>query len=518
VGTNNGLIKVTKDHGVTWTDVTIPNLPNPTRADISTIDSSHTDPAAAYVAIDYHATGDYKPYFYRTHDFGKTWTPIVSGLRTDQPSGSFARVIRVDTKKAGLLFAGTESSMYVSFDDGDHWQSLMLNLPNTSYRDIQIHENDLVVGTYGRSFWVLDDYSPLRQMTPATASEPAHIFKPGDAIRVRRNVNGDTPFPPEVPHALNPPLGAVIYYYLGSKPSGVIRLEISDAAGKVVRHMSSAPLPPSIDPLPQVPDFWAEIPRPMPAEIGTNRINWNIRYDNPPASSHSINSVMGAFAGDTPPGPEGPLALPGVYTVKLTVDGKSYTQTVTVKNDPRSPATALDLRVQHDLQMKIDDRIREAWDGYNQVAAMRDAVGQITRANPPAGVAAAAAAFDTKLGCVGGNAGAGGRGGGGGGAGRGGGGGAPSPCGTPVPPTFRDLNGSLIRQLETLDFGDMAPNEPMDKVYMSGCTELKTMVTNWQTINAKDLVAFNVLLAKNNLKAVVAASPAPAMPVCGAAK
>ena len=146
VGTNNGLIKVTRNHGVTWDDATIPDLPNPTRADISAIDASHHDPATAYVAIDYHTTGDYKPYLYRTRDYGKTWTTIVNGLATDQPSGSFARVIRADTKKAGLLFAGTESSVYVSFDDGDTWQSLMLNLPNTSYRDSRFKDNDLVAG------------------------------------------------------------------------------------------------------------------------------------------------------------------------------------------------------------------------------------------------------------------------------------------------------------------------------------------------------------------------------------
>ena len=216
-------------------------------------------------------------------------------MRTDQPSGSFARVIRADTKKAGLLFAGTESSMYVSFDDGDDWQSLQLNLPNTSYRDIVIKDNDLVVGTYGRSIWILDDYSPLRQMTAAIASEPAHLFKPGDAIRVRRNVNGDTPFPPEVPHALNPPPGALVYYYLNTKPSSDITLEVRDAAGNVVRHYSSAPIPPLREaPLP-VPDHWIATPKPMPTATGTNRINWDIRYDAPPAFSHSyeINANEG---------------------------------------------------------------------------------------------------------------------------------------------------------------------------------------------------------------------------------
>ncbi|MCX6538437.1 MAG: hypothetical protein NT151_05815 [Acidobacteria bacterium] len=513
VGTNNGVIHVTRNNGVSWEDVTIPNLPNPTRADISTIDASHHDAATAYVAIDYHTTGDYKPYFYRTRDYGKTWTAIVDGLPTDQPSGSFARVIRADTRKAGLLFAGTESSMYVSFNDGDTWQSLMLNLPNTSYRDIAIHDNDLVVGTYGRGFWILDDYSPLRQITPAVVSEPAHLFKPGDAIRVRRNVNGDTPFPPEVPHAANPPLGAIIDYYLGSAPAKDITLAIMDASGQVVRHLSSAPIAPLPDPPPAVPDYWLEKPKPMPTAVGANRINWNIRYDNPPAFTHNYAQVMGAMAGDTPASPEGPLALPGVYTLKLAVNGKAYTQTVTVKNDPRSPATAADLRAQHALQMKLVDGIKEAWDAYNQVAAMRAAVADLSRSNPPADVAAASTAFEAKLAAMGGTTGGGRRGAGGGG----GGGGFGAGRGAAAPPNFVGINGALIRQLDTLDFGDMAPNEPMNKAYAAGCGELKTAVLNWKTINGQDLTAFNAILTKNNLKPVASAPTALPIPVCAPA-
>jgi photosystem II stability/assembly factor-like uncharacterized protein len=509
VGTNNGLIKVTKNHGATWDDVTIPDMPNPTRADISAIDASHHDAATAYVAIDYHTTGDYTPYLYRTRDYGKTWTKIVSGLRTDQPSGSFARVIRNDTKKAGLLFAGTESSMYVSFDDGDNWQSLMLNLPNTSYRDIVIKDNDLVVGTYGRSFWILDDMSPLRQITPALASEHAHLFKPGDAIRVRRNVGGDTPFPPEVTHALNPPVGAIIYYYLGAKPSGDITLDIMDANGKTVRHFSSAPIPPLNEPPPSVPDYWLEKLKPMPTEIGTNRINWNIRYDSPPAFSHSYE--ISANFGETPASPEGPLALPGVYTVRLTVDGKSYTQTVTVKNDPRSPATAADLRAQNDLLMKAYDGAKEARAGYDQVTAMRAAVTAVMRSNPPADVATAAAAFAAKLAAVGGSGAAGGRGGGGGG-GRGGTPGAPPP-----PPNFAAINGVMDRHVTALEPGDMAPNEPQQRSYLSACGDLKSAVATWKAINAQELAALNAVLAKNNIGQIPAASPALAVSVCSSA-
>jgi photosystem II stability/assembly factor-like uncharacterized protein len=505
IGTNNGLIKVTKDHGKTWDDVTIPDLPNPTRADMSAIDASHHDAATAYVAIDYHGVGDYTPHLYRTHDYGKTWTKIVNGLATNQPSGSFTRVIRADTKKPGLLFAGTESSMYVSFDDGDTWQSLMLNLPNTSYRDITIHENDLVVGTYGRGFWILDDISPLRQVIAPVATEPAHLFKPGDAIRVRRNVNGDTPFPPEVPHAKNPPLGAIIYYYLSAKPSSDIMLEIADASGHVVRHMSSAPIPPLNESPPTVNDFWLEKPLPMPSDPGMHRINWNIRHDSPPAFTHSYE--INANPGETPASPEGPLALPGVYTLRLTVDGKTYTQPLNIKNDPRSPASTTDLRAQHDLQLKLTAGVQEAWDGYKQVTAMRAAVGELTKGSPPAEVATATKEFDTKLAAIGGST-ASGR--------RGGGGGFPGAGGPPPAPTFAVVQATMIRQLGTLDPGDMAPNDPMLRAYSVICNDLKTVVSNWTVLNGEPLAAFNAVLAKTNLHPVSAASPPLIAPVCTA--
>lgn len=504
VGTNNGLIKVTKDHGLTWTDVTIPDLPNPTRADMSTIDASHHDAAEAYVAVDFHTVGDYAPYFYRTKDYGKTWTKIVNGLATDQPSGSFGRVIRADTKKAGLLFAGTESSMYVSFDDGDEWQSLMLNLPNTSYRDIAIKNNDLIVGTYGRSFWILDDISPLRQMTPAIAEEKVHFFKPGDAIRVRRDVNGDTPFPPEVPHGENPPPGALLYYWLGSAPSGEVTLDVSDAAGKVVRHMSSAPVPPIADSLQAIPEFWKEVVRPLPTEVGTNRVNWDMRYDHPPTFSHSYAQVMGAVPFETPWSPEGPLAPPGTYTLTLTVDGKSYTQHVTLKNDPRSPATAAELAAQHDLLMKLYDGSKEAWAGYSQVTAMRSAVGELSGSNPPAEVAGAIATFAGKLATVGGNGAGGGRGGRGGAA------------GPPPAPNFAGSVGAMNRELEGLDAGDLAPTEPMLREWEWACGDLSAAVKGWKSLNGAELTAFNAVLARNGLKAVSAPKPMLAVPVCGA--
>jgi len=500
-GTNNGLIKLTTNEGRTWDDVTIPDLPNPTRADILAIDASRFDAATAYVAVALHRTGDYKPYFFRTHDYGKTWTGIVNGLPTDQPSGSFARVIRADTKKAGLLFAGTESGMYVSFDDGDHWQSLQLNLPNTSYRDIAIQGNDLVVGTYGRGIWVLDDYSPLRQITAATATDPVHFFAPGDATRVRRNVGADTPFPPEVPHALNPPDGAIIYYYLAAKPVGEIALDVLDAGGAVVRHLSSGPIAPVKDAAqPPEPNFWIATPQPLPTDVGTNRTNWDLRAEAPPALTHTFE--INANPGLTPPSPVGPLVPPGVYRLRLTVDGKAYTQPLTVQNDPRSPASAADLRAQYDLQRKIIAGMQQSWDGYHRVAAMRAALAADTGSAMPAAVVAAARAFDSTLAQVGGDP-------EGGGAFSGGGFGRPIP-----PPTFARVNEMLVREINTLENGDIAPTEAMQRAYAAACRRLKTAVTVWMAVTGGALGAFNAVLTQHNLKPIAATATGLLAPAC----
>ena len=503
VGTNNGLIKLTRDEGKTWEDVTIPNLPEPTRAFIATIDASHHDAAEAYVAIDYHNLADYTPWLYRTRDYGKTWTKIVGGLPTDLPGGSFTRVIRADPKRAGLLFAGTESSVYLSFDDGESWQSLGLNLPTTSVRDMTFKDNDLLVGTYGRGIWILDDISPLRQLTGEVAREPVHLFAPGDAIRVRRNVNNDTPFPPEVPHALNPPDGAIVYYTLAAKPAGEITLDVLDAAGKPVRHLSSsatAPVPEAARP--PVPNFWLETPRPLTTAVGLNRASWNLRYDDPPAASHSYE--INANPGLTPASPEGPLAPPGGYTLRLTVGGKSYTQTLTVKNDPRSPATLADLRAQHALAMRVYEGAKAAWDGYQQVNAMRTAVTGIARSESPAEVATAATAFQARLNELGGTPGGRGRFGGGGFGGQG---------GPPPTPSFLRVNGRLVGLLGTVDNGDAAPTEPMLQSFAGACAELGKVVAAWRALNQGELAAFNAVLTKNGLTPVAAAA-AMAVPEC----
>jgi len=502
VGTSNGLIKVTRDEGRSWQDASIPALPDSDQSDVTAVEASHVNPAEAYAAVDGHATGDYAPLFYRTRDFGKTWTKIVAGLPTDEPSGSFAQVIRADTKKAGLLFAGTESGMFVSFDDGDHWQSLQLNLPNTSYRDAAITGHDLVVGTYGRGIWILDDISPLRQMTPDLENEDVHLFTPGSAVRVHRNVGQDTPFPPEVPHALNPPDGAIVYYWLKAKPAGEVTLDVLDASGAVVRHLSSvAPAPVSEAAHPPEPNFWLAAPQALPVEAGINRTNWDLRYDAPPAFSHSFD--INANPGFTPASPQGPLAPPGRYTIKLTVGGKAYTGAVTVANDPRSPGSAAAIAAQHALQMNLVHGMSVAWDGYQQAQALRPAVAADTGSSVPADVADAAKAILAGLDSVAGSA------------------GAPRTVfrrgGPTPPPTFVALNGNLGRQLNGQDLADMAPTPAALADYAAACKDLRRAATTWNRIRNRDLVGLNAGLAGHGLAAVTVSGSPLAVPSCGPA-
>src|SRR5436190_6442686 len=464
VGTNTSLIKLTQDEGKTWQDVSIPNQPG----DVLAIEASHFDAGEAYVVFSWHASGDFTPYIYRTRDYGKTWTLITNGFATGQPSGSFARVVREDPKTRGLLFAGTESGMYVSFDDGDHWQSLQLNLPNTSCRDLVVHGNDLVLGTYGRGIWVLDDISALRQMMTGATGE-THLFAPGAAVRVRRNVGNDTPFPPEVPHAPNAPDGALVHYTLATKPAGPITLEVLDAGGAVVRHLTSAPQAPVKEAArPPEPNFWIAPPFQLPAEAGGNRTNWDLRADAAPAFTHSFE--INANPGLTPASPEGPLVPPGAYTLRLTVDGKTYSQPVTVVNDPRSPATVADVRAQFALQMRVVAGMQASWNGYQAVAAAR---------------AGATKDLDSTLAAVGGDTSGGGGGGFGG-----------FRPGGPPPPTFVAINETLRRALNGLETADIAPTAAMQAEFAAACKDLATAVTT-----------FNGVVAQRQLKQAPLAAP-----------
>jgi photosystem II stability/assembly factor-like uncharacterized protein len=366
-GSNNGVLYLSEDGGKHWRDVTPPGTS--IHAEVN-VQASHFNPSEAYAAVSVEPTGDYSPHLYRTRDMGKTWQSIVTGLPTDEPTGSFVRVVREDQNKRGLLFAATESSVYMSLNDGDDWQSLRLNLPTTAFYDLEMHGRDLIAATYGRGIWILNDVSPLEQLTAGLADRQAYLFQPQAAIRVQENINQDTPFPPEVPHGKNPPHGAVIDYYL-KQPAQNVLLQIVDAEGNVVRSYSSAPIAPLDQPLPPAPAFWARPFRSLPATAGEHRVTWNMRYPTPPALF--FDQSMGAVPDNTPYIPEGPMALPGNYTVKLIVDGTSYTQPVVLEQDPRlhdSPATLDGMRRQLALSQQIIAVVSASDAAYEQGHAL----------------------------------------------------------------------------------------------------------------------------------------------------
>ena len=476
VGTSTGFIHLTRDEGKTWRDVSIQGLPTPRRANVSGIEASPFDAGTAYVAIEYLRLGDHRPHLYRTRDFGRSWTEINSGLPVGEPSGSITRVVRADPKRRGLLFAGTESGVRVSFDDGDHWQSLALNMPDAPCWDLAIKGDDLIVGTYGRGIWVLDDYSLLRQVAPGMEAAPARLFAPADAIRVRRNVGSNTPLPPEVPHALNPPDGAVLDYWLGAAPTAVITLEVLDASGEVVRHLSSAPIPPMAE-IPRVPfpEYWLARPKGMPVEVGTNRINWDLRYDAPRVFTHEFE--INANRGLTPPSPEGPLALPGTYTVRLMVNGTRYEQTLVMRNDPRSPATAVALRTQHALLTRLHEAINATWDGQQRADALHAAIERAA-SGAPAEVTTAATTLRTALDAVAG----------------------PERTGAT---TMRSMSGTFVRQLMAQDNADHAPTAAMIAAYGAACRDLTSVQEKWARAAGTELTAFNALLTRHGISSVV---------------
>jgi hypothetical protein len=496
VGINTGLVKVTRDNGRTWTDVSDFAKPG----QVHSVEPSHSNPAEAYVTADRRGSADYDPYVYRTRDYGKTWTLITKGLATGESNGSYARILREDPKRPGLLFLGTESAMYVSFDDGDSWQSLMLNLPTTSFRDIAIKGNDLIVGTYGRGIFVLDDYAVLRQFNDAVANEDVHLFKPDGAVRVRRNVGADTPFPPEVPHALNPPDGAIIYYWLGTKPSGRIMLDVLDSAGAAVRHYSSDPITPVREAArPPHPNFWVAVEQPLPMDAGIHRVNWDLHYDAPPAFTHSFE--INANPGQTPVSPEGALAPPGVYTVRLTVNGKAHAEKVVVTSDPRSPASLAALRAEDALVRKLSASERLAWSAFWQLDSMRTQVRALATGDSTSGIARAMGAFVAKLDSLGGRAPTGGGGFGGGGV-------------ASARPTLVQLIGRLVNQLGAFDTGDIAPTAAMLANWTSTCNDLGKSVAAWRALNGADLSALNAALVAAG-KTPIAKAAVLQAPSCG---
>jgi len=326
-GTDDGLIHLTRDGGKNWKDVTPPALTPWSK--VSQLDASHYDDETVYAAINRIRLDDMRPHIYRTHDGGATWEEIVSGL----PDGP-VNAVREDPVRPGLLFAATELAVFVSFNDGEDWQPLRLNMPATSVRDLVIHDDDLVVGTHGRSFWILDDISPLRQLTAEIAASDAHLFAPRATFRLPRNTNTDTPLPPEEPAGKNPPDGAILYYWLKAAPSAPVTLEIADSTGRVVRSFSSADQPAAPSASLDVPLHWLRPFQALSGAPGMHRFIWDLHAA--PQGGFPGGPPISATEHDTPER-QGAWLPPGIYTVKLTADGRSYTQPLSVKPDPREP-------------------------------------------------------------------------------------------------------------------------------------------------------------------------------------
>jgi len=336
---------------------------------LAQIDASHFDAATAYAAVNRFRLDDLHPYIYRTHNGGKTWQKIASGLPDNEP----VNTVREDPERKGLLFAGTERTVYVSWDDGDHWQSLQMNLPPTSIRDLVIHHDDVVVGSHGRSFWILDNITPIRQFSSEISKDhdSAHLFAPQLTYRVRRNNNTDTPLPPEEPAGQNPPDGAMIDYWLKTAESSPVTLEIVHvSSGKVVRHFSSADKPEPVNAKElNVPTYWVRPARVLSAAAGMHRFIWDLHYPEPDVLKRDY--PISAIYHDTPRYPLGAAVLPGRYKLVLSAGGMSLTQTLEVRMDPRVKTSLEDVRRQFELDQKIADALHKDYEALQQVRSLR---------------------------------------------------------------------------------------------------------------------------------------------------
>jgi len=367
-GTDDGLIQVTRDGGKTWTDVTPPGVTPWSK--VTQIVASHDDDETAYASVSRLRIDDLKPYVYRTRDGGKSWQLIVNGL-----SQAPVNTVREDPVRKGLLYSGSETTVSVSFDDGDHWQSLQLNLPHSSMRDLWIHENDLIVATHGRSFWILDDLTPLRQLSPDVAKGGVHLFDPAPAVRVRRDLYTDTPLPADEPMGQNPPDGAIIDYVLGSAAPAPVTLEILDGEGNLVRRYASTDGPEFTEEQlakQMIPLYWVRPFRGLPTSAGMHRWVWDLRYPNPGSSQRGY--PISAVPHDTPTTPEGPLVVPGTYTVRLTADGKTAESHLTVTMDPRATISAEGLTRQLEIEQSLAGLMTETAKAVDSARSIREQI------------------------------------------------------------------------------------------------------------------------------------------------
>jgi photosystem II stability/assembly factor-like uncharacterized protein len=480
-GTDDGLIYITQDAGKSWQNVTPPELKPWSK--VSIIEASHFDAGTAYAAINSFRLDDLRAHIYRTRDFGKSWTEIINGI----PAGGASNAVREDPERKGLLFAGTEGSVFVSFDDGDNWQSLQLNLPHTSMRDLAIHGDDLIVGTHGRSFWILDDITPLRQLSAEMAKAPVTLYQPQEAIRFRWNRNTDTPLPPDIPGGKNPPDGAILDYYLEAASSKPVALEILDAENHLVRRYSSTDKPEPLEKIAAanpIPMYWVRPEQILSAEAGMHRFVWDMHY--PPPAALNGEFPISAIVHDTPHLPLGAWAMPGSYTVRLTVDGKTYTQRLTVRMDPRIKTSEIDLRKQFEMETGIVEGMNETFDALRQVRPLRP---QLTdRAGKAKGALAdSLKALDKQAAELEG-------------ASQGAFFGVP-PSGK-QPENLATLNQHFGQLLNVVDSADAAPTTPASAVYLELEGAVGKLLAQWKKMREGDLPELNASLKRAHLEEV----------------
>ncbi len=463
LGTDDGLIWRTRDAGAHWENVTPPQLTP--WAKVGIIEASHFDAGTAYAAIDRHRLDDRKPYIYRTRDGGKSWQPIVTGIR----DGDFVNAVREDPKRRGLLYAATEHSMYLSFDDGAHWQSLQMNLSRTSVRDIEVHGDDLVIATHGRSFWVLDGIASLRQMDSDLSRDTTRLFKPSIAIRVRAAGFTGTPLPKDEPTTVNPPFGACIDYALATTPKQPMQLMIYDAAGQLVRRYSSSDAPAKHDPATAgIAPEWFVAPSALATTPGLHRFIWPLRYPALPAIAEGSAYADGAWA------------PPGNYSIELTVDGQRWKQPLAVVPDPRVKLPADAYAQQFAFARKVETAQALLASAIGEAEQLHAAL-LAARKQPDPAFAEAYAALDARVVGVAGIV------------------DAPNPNNAwAMPPkttsTLAFLGGSLGKLASAADDADAAPSHDARSGYDALIPMLDSAMANWQRLKSEDLAALNAKL------------------------
>ena len=475
-GTDDGLIHVTTDGGLHWQNVTPPQL-TPFQK-VSVLEASHFDPQTAYAAINTLRLDDLRPHILRTRDGGKSWTEIVNGI----PDSNNVNAVREDPKRKGLLFAGTERMTFVSFDDGDHWQSLRLNMPATSVRDLAVKDDDLIAATHGRGFWVLDDITPLRQVDSKVESASAFLFRPQTATRVRWNMNTDTPLPPDFPAGQNPPDGAIINYCLAAPASGPVTLEIVDSSGQVIRRYSSADSPEAPNPAKlEIPAYWVRPPQRLATEAGMHRFLWDLHLA--PIPNVKPEYPISAIAHNTEPQPTSPWVMPGQYTVRLTANGQTLTQPLTVRMDPRVKTPVAELQQQFTSSKQLYAAMNEIAPPLRQARSLMQQIDQMKERS--GGAANVLSDAEKALSAVAGG----------------------EPERRPAPgtqehDTLSSVSAALKTMFDTLQSADVAPTAPQVAAAAETQGKVQPVLARWNQFKAKQLPAINTRLQSANLPAL----------------